>query len=308
MSANIDTMMYVGETPWHKRGTRLNNPATAEEALKTAKLDWEVKKEPLFRVMSEKVEAYATVRKDTNCVLGIVGERYTILQNKEAFSFFDAVVGEKAAIYHTAGSLGQGEKIWILAKLPESVSILKGDQVDNYILLAHSHDGSLRINFMLTPIRVVCQNTLNATLASSNETRISLKHTQNVGLKVTNIREALGLISENFNVMTQAFQSLTKKQISDDQFKKLVSKVGLISADIDDKLPTRTANMLEEISKLFEAGQGTSIPGVKGTAWGAFNAITEFLDYKIGKKAAESTLFGKGAKIKTKAFNELLAL
>lgn len=311
MTANINTMMYVGDTPWHGKGTKLNNPATAAEALVAAGLDWKVKKVGLYREDRPGIiQAYATVREDTGDTLGVVKGRFTVLQNKEALSLLDAVVGEKGAIYETAGALGKGEKVWMLAKLPESVDIVKGDTVHNYILLAHAHDGSLKINVLLTPIRVVCQNTLNAALHEGRgENKIALRHTANVGLRITDIREALGLVSANFNVMAEAFQSLAQKQMNQEAFNKLVKKIGLVADNADEntgKIPTRTANMMDELNRMFEAGRGMDIAGVRGTAWGAFNAITEFLDYKTDKKAAESTLFGKGAKIKTEALNELL--
>ena len=142
MPANINTMMYVGEKPWHGLGKRLENAATSAEAIKAAGLDWKVTKEPLFLEGGTRLEkALATVREDTGAVLGVVGKVYQPLQNKDAFKFFDAVVGIKEAMYHTAGALGDGECVWILAKLPGVVRVVGDDITEKYLLLTNRHDG-----------------------------------------------------------------------------------------------------------------------------------------------------------------------
>jgi len=129
MPANINSMMYVGQKPWHGLGTKLEKVATSEEAIIAAGLDWKVTKEPLFLKNGTMIESsYATVREDNHNVLGVVGRVYEPLQNKGAFQFFDAVVGIKEAMYHTAGALGNGECVWILAKLPGVVRVV-GDDV-----------------------------------------------------------------------------------------------------------------------------------------------------------------------------------
>jgi len=130
------SMMYVGETPWHKLGTKLEKPATSEEAIQEAGLNFTVQK---FRLQTATnnlpVEThYATVRTDTMEVLGVVGSRYEPIQNKDAFRTFDALVGEGEAIYHTAGALGRGERIWLLAKLPDYIRVNGNDVVEKYRL------------------------------------------------------------------------------------------------------------------------------------------------------------------------------
>jgi len=156
-------MMYVGEKPWHGLGTRLENAATSAEAIKAAGLDWNVTKQPLFLEGGMQLErALATVREDTGAVLGVVGKVYQPLQNKDAFSFFDAVVGIKEAMYHTAGALGKGECVWILAKLPGVVRVVGDDITEKYLLLTNRHDGWGSATVMFTPIRVVCQSAIRS--------------------------------------------------------------------------------------------------------------------------------------------------
>ena len=172
MPANIDKMMWVGEKPWHGEGTKLENVATSAEAIEAAGLDWKVEKRGLYFAQTDGTTQlipgkYATVRTDNQVALGIVGKVYTPLQNKEAFSFFDSIVGVKEAMYHTAGSLGKGERVWILAKLPGYIKVTEDDVVEKYLLLANSHDGSSAVEMLFTPVRVVCQNTLNLAISTT---------------------------------------------------------------------------------------------------------------------------------------------
>jgi len=154
------SMMYVGEVPWHGLSTKLDRPATAEEAICAAKLDWEVEKKPLcFRDGSRNPpvpDRYVVVPGrgwdgDTRPVFGIVSKSFQPLQNREAFSFFDPIVGKDAAVYHTAGALGEGERIWILAKLPDHIRVIGDDITDKYLLLSNSHDGHGAVQIKFTP-------------------------------------------------------------------------------------------------------------------------------------------------------------
>ena len=311
MSHNINSMFYYGEKPWHKLGTEVKEVATSEQAITAAKLDWNVRKEQLQRADGTKVESFATVRSDTNETLGVVGNVYEPLQNKSAFSFFDAVVGEKAAMYHTAGSLGNGEAVWMLAKLPGYIRVIGDDVSEKFLLLTNRHDGRGAVRVMFTPIRVVCQNTLNIAL-SGIEKRFKAKHTGSLGNKVKDIQDYLGIIDAKSSLFEECARKLATVELTTEAWKNYVKNSGLIPQEIPgERQSTRAYNIMEDVSRLFEHGKGQEMPGAKHTAWGAFNAVVEYVDYqratKEGKRA-ESLLFGSGANIKQTAWDNALAL
>ena len=316
MVANINKMMYVGEKPWHGLGTRLDNVATSAEAIVASGLGWEVKKEQIFfkrdNLFLPFEREFATVRTDKNIPLGIVGEGYSVLQNKDAFKFFDAVVGEKLAMYHTAGSLGKGERTWILAKLPNTMRIAKEDNVDKFLLLSNSHDGFSAVQMMFTPIRVVCQNTLNLAINTAGESgKVYLRHTINLGLRIDEAREALGLMNRQFQIFEELSKKLVKIQMNQKDFSNYLTKIGIISRDDDGKMSTRTKNNFDTLVGLYEHGKGNDMVSVKGTAWAGMNAVVEYVDYvRAGSEEnrAKSVLYGSGAALKQKAWDEALVL
>ena len=166
MPANVETMFYVREAPWHGLGVRVESALNSEDALVMSGLNWNVLQKPIMTTSGTPVPGYkANIRDTDNRVLGVVTDRYRVVQNSEAFAFTDALLGEGVR-YETAGSLQDGKKIWILAKLPDKY-IIEGDQIDPYLVFSSSHDGSGSIKVAMTPIRVVCQNTLNLAMSTA---------------------------------------------------------------------------------------------------------------------------------------------
>jgi phage/plasmid-like protein (TIGR03299 family) len=220
MPAVIDSMMYVKEVPWHRLGKRLENPATAAKAIEAAGLGWEVQLQPIYTGADRTVKVkdrFAVCRNDRldqadGGQLGIVGRDYTPLQNREAFTFLDPLVGENAAIYHTAGSLRQGRRVWLLAKLPGEIRIVGDDIAQKFLLLSNSHDGGSAVRIGLTPIRVVCQNTLN--LALRGMAGMAIRHESNVAQRVKQAHELLGLVNESFNQAGEMMQRMARTAVT----------------------------------------------------------------------------------------------
>jgi phage/plasmid-like protein (TIGR03299 family) len=299
------SMMYVGETPWHTLGTKLDKPATASEAIQAAGLGFQVEKMPL-RIAVHNLpvrDHYATVRTDTIEVLGVVGSRYTPIQNKDAFTTFDALVGEGSAIYHTAGALGKGERIWILAKLPDYIRVNKNDIVEKYLLLTNSHDGSTCVLVKLTPIRVVCENTLSVALQGT-EQEVHIRHTTLAEEKLKQAHEILGLSNKLFEILGQYYIGMSHKMITTTMFSQYLNQV--FPEPIFTLQKSRVKEIHEKILELSEIGVGAELS--KGTLWGAYNAVTEYVDhYRLQSKSdsmrLKSMWYGSGDLIKKRSFN-----
>ena len=324
MAHNIQSMMYYGEVPWHGLGRPLDRPATAKEAIEAASLDWEVEKLPLYAGEGGKVlipACFAMVRRDlyklarshgtekTQCpVFGIVGKNYTPLQNKEAFSFFDSIVGQGAAIYHTAGALGEGERIWILAKLPDRIRVIGDDITEKYLLLSNSHDGQSAVQIKFTPVRVVCQNTLNMALSYGGIT--SVAHYPSLPRRLEQAQELLGIIKTSYASIEESFKAMTKVSFSQKTLHQYYDNVIPLPTAIKDPMTERKYEYVkkqhEAFEVVFQGGRGRDLKGVSGTLWAAYNSIVELTDYKKTKssqeKRLESIWFGRGASLKVKAF------
>ena len=308
------SMFYVGEVPWHGLRTQLAEPATAAEAIRLANLDWRVKKVPLF-VQQENVtlrvpSSYAVVRSDMwgkpKCpVLGLVGETYTPLQNVDAFRFFDPIVGDDAAVYHTAGVLRHGERTWILAKLPNDI-IVKGDDIaEKFLLLSNSHDGKSSVQVKFTPIRVVCQNTLTMALSQGRTIRVS--HTKDMAQRLHHARKLLGIIDKQYDDIGMTFQrmcGLELNQAGVDAYFQAVYPDPMDEADETGRRRAQQNRFWAEV--FFDEGKGNRAPGVHGTLWAAYNGVTELVDHRKTKQDDDRRLnsiwFGDGYLVKARAY------
>ena len=206
MAANVESMFYVRETPWHGLGTRVNEALNSEEALTAAGLDWNVIQEPIYTETEELIEGYkANVRDTDRQVLGVVTDRYKIVQNQEAFAFTDELLGEGVR-YETAGSLQGGRKVWLLAHLPHEY-IISGERISPYLVFFNSHDGSGAIKAAITPIRVVCQNTLNLALSTAKRSW-SMIHTGDIKGKMQEAKDTLFLAEKYMDNLGKEFETL----------------------------------------------------------------------------------------------------
>ena len=291
-----DTMFYVGSTPWHGMGNPLDSLATAQEAIAAANLGWKVEQEAVItREGIELPGKFITVRSDTRQPLGVVGAQYKILQNDEAFTFFDRVTQDPhGPKYETAGSLWNGRKIWALAKMPEYFEVTKDDVVAPYILLSNSHDGSSAVKMQLTPIRVVCQNTLNMAEASKGK-GIKVRHSGDISLKIDKAQDALGLIRKSFDETFEVYKALANVEPSEDQVKQVMERL------FPDTKSARAELQRDRVLELAQVGIGNA--PVAGTAWALYNGVTELVDHhaNLGSKREDANdmrlnaaVFGSG--------------
>ncbi len=314
MSHNLEqrdgqaSMFYTGDVPWHQLGRHLNKPATASEAMEAARLDYTVVKRPMKAVIngrqySDVPNAFATVRTDTNQVLGVVGARYEPVQNRDAFNFFDPLVDRDEAIYHTAGVLGRGEKIWLLAKLPDYIKVgPKKDPVEKFVLLYNSHDGSSHIRVKMTPVRIVCNNTLSAALSGS-EQEVRIKHTQSAQDKLQEAHQILGLTNSLYQQLEYIFNRMALRKVTGQQLVDYVKT--LVPDNPQAENNTRTENMRNHILYLHDEVKDAAMH--RGNLFGAYNAVTEFVDHYGGQKDASKQLRsiwfgGSGEQLKRRAY------
>jgi phage/plasmid-like protein (TIGR03299 family) len=275
MSANVETMFYSGQVPWHGLGTPVEKALDSLEAIKMAGLDWEVEKKPLFTNMGND-ENYipmptawvATVRTSDNTPLGVVTDKYQPVQNHEAFTFTDVLVGNDCR-YETAGSLKNGQQIWLLAKLPESKIL--GDIMDNYLVFTNSHDGKGSIRIAMTPVRVVCQNTLNIALREAKRAW-STKHMGNMESKMEEAKMTLQLASVYQVELAKKAEKLATKKMYELDFERFLKELYPISDDASPIITTRANELRQRIRVCYDK---PDLADFQNTAWGILNAVSD---------------------------------
>lgn len=326
MAANIEirdgqaSMMYAGEVPWHGLGTKVEKEVTAAAAIQLAGLDWVCEKRPLFIrgqkevdgipvIGSEVSDVVAVVRNTDNKILGVVSKKYEIIQNHECFDFVDELVGSGEAVFHTAGALFGGSIIFCTVKLPNDAKI-GDDLIHKYLLLASSHDRSLKLVVQWTPTRVVCANTLNVALNERTSSRVEIRHTRNCDKKIEQAREVLRLNDRYYQVMTDQFNRMLDTAMTEGQMTEFAEE---LFPSEGDKVAGVTKNKRQKLVDLFKTGAGNK--AVTNTRWAAFNAVTDYADHFANLRAAPGTTiedtrmnsaaFGGGLKLKQKAFDLL---
>ena len=272
MAANVESMFYVRETPWHGLGTKVLEAPASKDALQLAGLNWRVLQEPIYTATEELIDGYkANVRDSDRKVLGVVTDRYRVIQNDEAFAFTDGLLGEGVK-YETAGSLQGGRKVWLLAHMPHEY-IISGERISPYLLFSNTHDGSGAIKVALTPIRVVCQNTLNLALASAKRSW-SMIHTGDIREKMQEAKDTLFLAEKYMDELGKEFEALRMKKLTD---KQVMEYIEILLPIEDGSTPQQEKNMkrLREDMKIryFDA---PDLQGVGKNAYRFVNAVSDF--------------------------------
>lgn len=272
MSANVETMFYVRETPWHGLGTQVMEAPDSETALVAAGLDWKVLQEPIYTDEKELIAGYkANIRDSDRRVLGVVTDRYKVIQNQEAFAFTDELLGYGVR-YETAGSLQNGKKVWLLAHMPHEY-IISGERISPYLVFSNTHDGSGAVRVALTPIRVVCNNTLNLALATAKRSW-SMIHTGDIREKMQEAHETLFFAEQYMDELGREFENLRMKKMTK---KQVLDYIEILLPLEDDCTPHQIRNMkrLQEDMKrrYFDA------PDLKDLGHNAYrfiNAVSDF--------------------------------
>jgi phage/plasmid-like protein (TIGR03299 family) len=295
-STNGNWSFASTEKAWHGLGQIVDGAMTSQEAIKLANLDYTVDKRQAYMEMDGQFipvpKKNVTFRTDTNDVFGIVGDRYHIVQNTEAFEFFDAIVGENEAIFETAGCLKKGEVVFITAKLPSHIAV-KDDVVDNYLLLSSSHDGTRGIQVMFTPIRVVCNNTLSAAYGNAKY-RVNITHTKSAHQQLRNAHEIMGISNLLSRELNDLYNAMADTRINDSSLERFIVDSLDLTFDDEGELSTRANNIVSSIKEYYEVGPGQE--EFAGTVWGAYNAVTGYFqnirDYKSNEDKMAQNFFG----------------
>lgn len=311
MAHEFESGMFVKEAAWHGLGVVLDSPPTSEEAITQAGLNWFVKKESMYLENGDIIpDNYAIVRDSDNKVLGVVGNRYYPLQNKEAFDFFDPIVKDGVAKYESAGSLMGGKRIWVLAKLNGELEVGKNDVINKYVLLSNSHDGTSNVQTKITPVRVVCMNTLTAALrtkAIHQEDEVKVRHTKSLTDKLKEGARILKTINDSYDNLYKIWKKMTEVKMPTVDVIEYFGTV--FPAPKNSKNPYKTERIRTELHMLSaESSLGATLDSSAGTLWGAYNAVTAYIDHirsirkdSTDEKHLENVWFGSRYKTKNLA-------
>lgn len=312
MAHDLDTttngeamMAYQGETPWHALGTRVDT-MDVPTALAAAHLDWTVELEHMFLQNGAKVPARrAAVRSTDKRVLSVVSDRYEVLQNSDAFGVLQPACEQFGVSIETAGALGKGDKVWMLAKMPASVEPVAGDKIDGYCLIMTGHNGYTPYTGRLTTVRVVCRNTLSLALKDAAFTRLT--HTKSSVATLDQVATLITDMTEALNKNNETFAALAKKKMDRKAISRYIQKV--LGVKVDSEMQGITAARHAAIMELA-TGKAKGYEFAPGTAWAAFNAVTEYVDHirptevkapRAISQANASAIFGTNSKLKVRA-------
>ncbi len=306
-------LMIALKPAWHGLGTVLDHAPTSHEAITAAHLDWDVELQPLAIPSGEiAAEHFATVRTDTNegrgTVLGVVGQRNGVVQNREAFEFLVSLLQDDLMRYESAGVLKGGRIVFLLARLPSVDEIAEGDTSNRYVLFSTSHDGSAAIHAIPTAERVVCHNTYRIAVAND----VGFRHTANVRDKMDYARRYLSQFDEQFTLFRDHARVLAQRQVDPAAARDYIESL-FPSVEESGRSQTIRDNKVEAVRVCYR-NERQQLPSIKGTWWSLVNAVTESIDHNNGNgkpitsDAQRENRFlrltdGIGADVKQRAFD-----
>ena len=315
-----DNRVFTGrrKPPWHKLGITIDGLATWQESMLLAGLDWQVEKKPLRDEWGNDLKdgfgkdanVFGIFRDMDNALLGVVGDRYSIIQNKEAFAWVDALIGQEGAHYDSAGALKGGQTIFCSAHLPSAgFEVVPGDKHQTYLMFTTSHDGSQSAQVKITDVRVVCNNTLTAAI---NHTGASLfiRHTKSATKRLAVAKSLIDISATTAEGIRDKMRSLAEKKVTRNAVESIFDKLFPVSEKASNT--TIRSNHINDILNLYEFNDNNQFPEIRGTAYNLVNAITEWTDttrqtrntggnYTTEKARITSAIFGSGELLKQKA-------
>jgi phage/plasmid-like protein (TIGR03299 family) len=296
--ANIETMFTVREKPWHGLGEVLEDTPNSAEALRASGLDWTVQQHRIS-VMSDSnsearlIEGYVgNVRSSDGSVLGIVTDRYKVVQNHEAFAFTDLLVGDGDVRYETAGSLKGGRQVWMLARMNRSMSLL-GDAFEPYLCFINSHDGTGAVRVLMTPIRVVCQNTLNIALRGARRSW-STPHVGDIAQRLAVAQSTLELADRYIVRLEEEADHLAQQPVSADRFEEILESLLPLESGSS---PRAKASVLAQREGIVRAYGADDLERFRGTAWGVLNAVSDYVGHTTPRRQSATYKSNRWAKL-----------
>lgn len=272
MAANVESMFSARVKPWHGIGTIVEECPASEEALRFAGLDWKVEQRDVYTDNGTLVSGYkANVRDSDQSVLGVVSDRYQVVQNPDAFAFTDELLGQGIR-YETAGSLQGGRKVFILARLPQRF-IIAGDEIAPYFVIMNSHDGSCSIKAAMTPVRVVCQNTLNLAFRTAKRTWMA-KHTTNIMDRMEDARVTLQLAEQYMKELGKGVDGLARKRFTDKKVMEYMAEFFPVTEDMSAAQKKNNMALLNDMkARYFDA---PDLQGMGKNGYRFINAVSDF--------------------------------
>ena len=320
MSANLEkvgekTSLYLYKQPaWHGTGTVVQEAKESKEVIVIAGMDYGVSKIPIAGDSDtgwiEYEKHKMVIRDDTNTALGVVGKDYTLIQNQQAFDFFDDLVGEGAVTYESAGVLGKGERIWVSAKLPNHFKI-NGDEIDNFLFFTNGHDGTIACNIGFTPVRIVCQNTLQMALKGAKQ-KITIRHTKNAKERLDEAHRILGITNSLVTEAEEIFNAMSKIKITDKEATQFIARSFAINKELTEQAEVQLAlqerranNKIDAIFEYYQSDPTQQTKAVKGTLFGVYNSVIGHLNHQEfdnPEKRLDSIMFGYGKAVSQRSF------
>ena len=303
----VETMAYAGELPWHGLGTKVVADLTPEQMMQKAGVDWTVEKQDLVTAGRSTVKSkQALVRSSDGAVLDVVGKGWNPVQNSEAFNFFEEYVKAGDMEMHTAGSLNDGKMVWALAKTNDSFELFNGDVTENYFLFSNPHQFGKAIDIRMTPIRVVCNNTLTLSLNKESDSMLKVNHRKE--FDVAEVKEQMGIAREKLDQYKSMAEFLGSKRYTSDNIIQYFNEVfgSPAKEKVDGVLPFTSNNAKIAMENL------STQPGAKfgeGSFWQAFNTVTFLNDHVQGRTTdgrLTSSWYGRNRRVKLKALDKAL--